>query len=110
LDEFIKIIMQLHDDFNKLIQNNTACINLLISGSKQYFINPKKTIEECLLVSTQESVGDKISTKLKNLIFNNTSLELSKKIHLRYFVENIDEVSNLAEDVADRLIISSFKN
>ena len=105
-----EIYKELHDDFNKLIQNNTACINLLISGSKQYFINTKKTIEECLLVSTQESVGDKISTKLKNLIFNNTSLELSKKIHLRYFVENIDEVSNLAEDVADRLIISSFKN
>ncbi len=105
-----EIYKELHDDFNKLIQNNTACINLLISGSKQYFINPKKTIEKCLLVSSQESVGDKISTKLKNLIFNNTSLELSKKIHLRYFVENIDEVSNLAEDVADRLIISSFKN
>jgi len=105
-----EIYEELHDDFNRLIQNNTACINLLISGSKQYFINPKKTIEECLLVSSQESVGDKISTKLKNLIFNNTSLELSKKIHLRYFVENIDEVSNLAEDVADRLIISSFKN
>ena len=105
-----EIYEELQDDFNKLIQNNTACINLLISGSKQYFINPKKTIEECLLVSSQESVGDKISTKLKNLIFNNTSLELSKKIHLRYFVENIDEVSNLAEDVADRLIISSFKN
>ena len=51
-----------------------------------------------------------MSTKLKNAIFNNNDIDLAVKIHLRYFVEIIDEVSNLAEDVADRLIISSIKN
>ena len=100
----------LHDDFNSLVQNNSACVKLLISGSKQFFIDPKKTIEDCLLVSKHESTGDKISTKLKNAIFNNNNLDLSQKMHLRYFVEIVDEVANLAEDVADRLIISSVKN
>ncbi len=100
----------LHDDFNSLVQNNSTCVKLLISGSKQFFIDPKKTIEDCLLVSKHESTGDKISTKLKNAIFNNNNLDLSQKMHLRYFVEIIDEVANLAEDVADRLIISSVKN
>ncbi|MBC8302948.1 MAG: DUF47 family protein [Pelagibacterales bacterium] len=101
---------ELHDDFNNLVQNNSTCVKLLISGSKQFFIDPKKTIEDCLLVSKHESTGDKISTKLKNAIFNNNNLDLSQKMHLRYFVEIIDEVANLAEDVADRLIISSVKN
>jgi predicted phosphate transport protein (TIGR00153 family) len=101
---------ELHDDFNNLVQNNSTCIKLLISGSKQFFIDPKKTIEDCLLVSKHESTGDKISTKLKNAIFNNNNLDLSQKMHLRYFVEIVDEVANLAEDVADRLIISSVKN
>ena len=100
----------LHDDFDSLIKNNSTCVKLLINGSKQFFIDPKKTIEECLLVSKHESTGDKISTKLKNAIFNNSNLDLSQKMHLRYFVEIIDEVANLAEDVADRLIISSVKN
>jgi predicted phosphate transport protein (TIGR00153 family) len=100
----------LHDDFNSLVQNNSTCVKLLISGSKQFFIDPKKTIEDCLLVSKHESTGDKISTKLKNAIFNNNNLDLSQKMHLRYFVEIVDEVANLAEDVADRLIISSVKN
>lgn len=100
----------LHDDFNSLVQNNSTCVKLLISGSKQFFIEPKKTIEDCLLVSKHESTGDKISTKLKNAIFNNNNLDLSQKMHLRYFVEIVDEVANLAEDVADRLIISSVKN
>ena len=101
---------ELHDDFDSLIKNNSTCVKLLINGSKQFFIDPKKTIEECLLVSKHESTGDKISTKLKNAIFNNSNLDLSQKMHLRYFVEIIDEVANLAEDVADRLIISSVKN
>ena len=101
---------ELHDDFNNLVQNNSTCVKLLISGSKQFFIDPKKTIEDCLLVSKHESTGDKISTKLKNAIFNNNNLDLSQKLHLRYFVEIVDEVANLAEDVADRLIISSVKN
>ncbi|MDC1256984.1 DUF47 family protein [Pelagibacteraceae bacterium] len=100
----------LHDDFNSLVQNNSTCVKLLISGSKQFFIDPKKTIEDCLLVSKHESTGDKISTKLKNAIFDNNNLDLSQKMHLRYFVEIVDEVANLAEDVADRLIISSVKN
>ena len=101
---------ELHDDFNNLVQNNSTCVKLLISGSKQFFIDPKKTIEDCLLVSKHESTGDKISTKLKNAIFNNNNLDLSQKMHLKYFVEIVDEVANLAEDVADRLIISSVKN
>ena len=104
------IYEELHDDFNNLVQNNSTCVKLLISGSKQFFIDPKKTIEDCLLVSKHESTGDKISTKLKNAIFNNNNLDLSQKMHLRYFVEIVDEVANLAEDVADRLIISSVKN
>ena len=101
---------ELHDDFNSLVQNNSTCVKLLISGSKQFFIDPKKTIEDCLLVSKHESTGDKISTKLKNAIFDNNNLDLSQKMHLRYFVEIVDEVASLAEDVADRLIISSVKN
>ena len=100
----------LHDDFYKLVQNNSICVRLLVSGSREFFTNSQKTIDECLKVSKQESVGDLLSTKLKNAIFNNNDIDLAVKIHLRYFVEIIDEVSNLAEDVADRLIISSIKN
>jgi uncharacterized protein Yka (UPF0111/DUF47 family) len=47
---------------------------------------------------------------LKNIIFSNNENGLATKVHLRYFVEIMDEVANLSEDVADRLIISSSKN
>jgi len=104
------IYVELHDDFYKLVQSNSICVKLLINGSREFFTNPQKTIDECLKVSKQESVGDILSTKLKNAIFSNKNVDLAVKMHLRYFVEIIDEISNLAEDVADRLIISSIKN
>ena len=104
------IYVELHDDFYKLVQSNSICVKLLINGSREFFTNPQKTIDECLKVSKQESVGDVLSTKLKNAIFSNKNVDLAVKMHLRYFVEIIDEISNLAEDVADRLIISSIKN
>ena len=36
-------------------------------------------------------------------------LELSRKFHLRYFVQNIQNVSDQAEGVADRLTIYTIK-
>ena len=62
------------------------------------------------MISKVESKADKISTELKNIIFSNKENGLATKVHLRYFVEIMDEVANLSEDVADRLIISSSKN
>ena len=68
------------------------------------------TIAKCLEVSKVESKADKISTELKKTIFTNSENGLATKVHLKYFVEIMDEVANLSEDVADRLIISSSKN
>ena len=70
----------------------------------------KITIEKCLEVAKVESKADKVSTELKKTIFSNTENGLATKVHLKYFVEIMDEVANLSEDVADRLIISSSKN
>ena len=55
-----------------------------------------------------ESEADKISTKLQRGIFA-SDLPLERKIHLRYFVERIDDVANKAEDVADTLQIYTIK-
>ena len=60
-----------------------------------------------------EKIIEKKSEKIVNLkktIFLNSENGLATKVHLKYFVEIMDEVANLSEDVADRLIISSSKN
>ena len=101
---------ELNYNFLKLCDYASECISLLIDGSRNFFIDKKVTIEKCLQVSKVESRADKVSTELKNIIFSNNDNGLATKVHLRYFVEIMDEVANLSEDVADRLIISSSKN
>lgn len=55
-----------------------------------------------------EKEADKISDRLKRRIFH-SDLDLSRKIHLRYFALHIEDISDHAEDVADRLGISTIK-
>jgi hypothetical protein len=55
-----------------------------------------------------ESEADKISTKLKRAIFA-ADIPKVEKIHLRYFVDRIDELPNAAEDIADQLGIFTVK-
>jgi len=55
-----------------------------------------------------EKEADKVSTKLKQAIFS-SDMDLSHKMHLRNFVEHIDNVADWAEDVADRLAIYVIK-
>ena len=55
-----------------------------------------------------ETEADKICTKLKTAVFA-SDLPLERKLHLRYFVERVDEAANAAEDVADELAIYTIK-
>ena len=101
---------ELDKNFIKLCDYASECISLLIEGARSFFVDKNITIEKCLEVSRVESKADKISTDLKKTIFTNSENGLATKVHLKYFVEIMDEVANLSEDVADRLIISSSKS
>ena len=105
-----KVDSELEENFLKLCDYSSECISLLIDGSRSFFVDKETTIKKCLEVAKVESKADKISTELKKTIFSNNENGLATKVHLKYFVEIMDEVANLSEDVADRLIISSSKN
>ena len=59
-------------------------------------------------VMLYEKEADIIGTNLKKAIFN-SDLDLAHKLHLREFVEQIDSIADMAEDVADRLAIYAIK-
>jgi uncharacterized protein Yka (UPF0111/DUF47 family) len=48
-------------------------------------------------------------TKGISLFGRTRELDLCRKMHIRNFVEDIDNVSDWAEDVADRLAIYTIK-
>ena len=60
-------------------------------------------------IGVKESDVDKIEWDLTKEIFS-SSLDYSHKIHLRLCLDHIVEVSDLAEDAADRLDLVTLKS
>jgi uncharacterized protein Yka (UPF0111/DUF47 family) len=59
-------------------------------------------------VQLSESESDKIAQKIKHVVFR-TDIQLSQKMHMRYFALHIELIADEAEDVCDRLSIAAIK-
>ncbi len=80
----------------------------LVLASRAFFRNPEAVFDSLHKVSFYEKEADKVSTALKREIFR-LDTDIGLKMHLKSFVEYIDDVANGAEDVADRLSIYAIK-
>jgi len=96
------------EDYRKLTNMVVKAVDELALGGRAFFRSPYDVPAYNHKVMLYEKEADAISTKLKKAIFG-SDLELSKKLHLREFVEHIDNIADLAEDVADRLAIYAIK-
>ena len=80
----------------------------LVTAARAFFHDFNMVSNYLHKVYFYEKEADKISDRLKRRIFA-SELDLSRKIHLRYFALHIETISDHAEDVADRLGISTIK-
>jgi len=83
-------------------------VEALARSSRAFFRDFDRVTYHNHKVMFYEKEADKVSTKLKRKIFD-SDMDLAQKTHLRYFVENIDNIADWAEDVADRLAIYAIK-
>lgn len=95
-------------DFRKLTNMVVQAADALVLAARSFFRSPHMVGDYNHKVLVYEKEADKISTRLKTDIFD-SDLSLSHKVHLRNFVELIDNVADWAEDVADRLAIYAIK-
>lgn len=95
-------------DFSELVEFVVEAVESVTQASRAFFRNIDAVGDHNHKVMFYEKEADKTSTKLKRKIFA-SSIELAHKIHLRHFVENIDNVADWSEDVADRLAIYVIK-
>ena len=86
----------------------TQAVDCLVLASRAFFRDIDAVGHHNHKVMFFEKEADKVSTRLKRAIFD-SDLGLDRKIHLRHFVEHIDNVADRAEDVADRLAIYAIK-
>ena len=77
-------------------------------GARAFFRSPHDVPAYNHKVRLYEKEADIIGSNLKRAIFD-SDLDLATKLHLREFVEQIDSVADVAEDVSDRLAIYAIK-
>ena len=103
-----EIPKEFRDGYRKLANMVVKAADELGLGGRAFFRSPHDVPAYNHKVMLYEKEADVISTSLKQDIFN-SDLDLARKLHLREFVEQIDEVADIAEDVADRLAIYAIK-
>lgn len=103
-----KIPKELKVGYRKLTSMSIRAVDQLAHSARAFFYNPYDVPAYNQKVNLYEKEADAISTSLKIDIFK-SKLELAQKLHLRDFVEQIDGVADMAEDVADRLAIYAIK-
>ena len=100
------------DEFNagflKLAEASAASVEAVVICARAFFRDSDLVQDNLFKVHHYESEADTISDALKRRIFA-SDLELAHKIHLRYFARRVEEVSDKAEEVADRLAIYVIK-
>jgi len=99
---------QYHEDYRSLAEQVTAAVEALVLASRAFFRNVEMVSDHMHKVIFYEKEADKVSTKLKRQIFE-SDIDLARKLHLRHFVELIDNIADRSEDVADRLAIYAIK-
>ena len=99
---------QFHDTLNELSGIVVLSVETLIAASRAFFRDIHSVRDHLHKVNFLEGEADKIAIFLKREIFQ-SDLSLDRKMHLRYFVDELDSIADEAEDVADWLAIYTIK-
>ena len=103
-----EIPSNLEKGFLNLTEASTKSAEMLVHATRAFFVEARAVKDHLHKVLFFENEADRIGNDLKRKVFK-MELELSKKFHLRYFALHIQNVSDRAEEVADRLAIYTIK-
>ena len=99
---------EFHEDLKNLTETVVNCVESLCLTVRSFFRDIKSVRDNAHKVTFYEKESDKQFSTLARKIFD-TDLSLDRKMHLRYFVEKIDRICDLAEDIADEVQIYAIK-
>lgn len=99
---------ELHKDYESLTDVSCQSVESLVFGTRAFFRDVKAVKDHLHKVYYFEKEADRIGDHLKRRAFR-MDMDLSQKFHLRYFALHIQQISDRAENVADRLAIYTIK-
>ncbi len=95
--------------FLDLADNAIECVNNTVGGIRSYFRNLDAVRDYINKVQFYRNETNRLAENIKRNIFRTPDLDLSQKIHMRYFSYHIERIAEEAEDVCDRLSIATIK-
>lgn len=99
---------QIHDRFIKLAGTAVDSTQALVQSTRSFFYDVNSVKDHLHKVKFFESESDHISERAKRELFE-LDIDLSRKLHLKTFIVSIDSVSDIAEDISNRLSIATMK-
>ena len=99
---------ELHDRMKKLAETAVDSTQALVQSARSFFYDVNTVKDHLHKVKFFENESDYISEKVKREIFD-MDMALERKLHLKHFVVSIDSISDIAEDISNRLSIATMK-
>lgn len=99
---------EFHAGFRALVETVVKCVESTVLAARAFFRDMTSVRDHAARTIFLESEADKLSTRLQRAVFA-SDLPLERKMHIRYFVERIDDIANEAEDLVDSLLIYTIK-
>ena len=100
----------LHSAMKNMLIHTYLAVQALAHATDSLFSDLRAVRQHVEEVSRQESEVDKIEYKLLQVVFENNNYELAIKYQLKGILKQIGRVTNLAEDVADTVLILATKH
>jgi len=94
--------------FIELADSSIEAVESLIQSVRAFFKDISSVNDHIYKVKFYEREADKIAMSLKNEIFK-ADIPLSRKMHLRFCAQQIEKISDSAEDMSERLAIYTIK-
>jgi len=104
-----QISEDLKSDYIDLTDTSVSAVECMIGAVRSYFSEFRMVRDNINKALFFEKESDKLADKLKRDIFSKENIDLSVKMHIRYFVYHMDKIADAAEDVCDRLSIAVIK-
>ena len=99
---------ELHDRLRKLAEIAVDSTQALIQSARSFFYDANTVKDHLHKVKFFENESDYVSEKAKRELFE-LNISLERKLHIKHFIVSIDSISDVAEDISNRLSIAAMK-
>ena len=96
------------DLYEEVTKQSVKAVEQVVAAARAFFLN-ESGLRDCInKVDFYETEADRAGLRLKKQIFQ-SDMDLARKNQLRYFADALESLSDIAQEVSERLTIASIK-